>query len=224
MSVGTFERLINIFKKAFMNFKFELDDELMVEIWYNELVYMDDDKAILAAKKVISTCDFVTIKNIKAAYGEINSPLQIENEEGWGLVERAIRCYGYMRAEEAMTSLPSQVQRAVCFMGGFQSICEAGNKDVIRGQFNKAMSAVNQRLKVNSTLGQPLLQQITQYQLLAENKENERLQLQTSKHLHIEQKQEYKSDEERLNQNQKNIDSIKNIIRQSLQAKEVRGA
>lgn len=207
MTITTFEKIINIFKKSFLNFKFYLDDELMVEIWYNELSYMDDDKGILATKKVIATCDFVTIKNIKQAYAEIDTPIHVDNEEGWGLVEQAIRMYGYMRADEAIASLPSQVQKAVRYMGGFQSICEAEKKDVIRGQFNKAMSAVNHRTQANATLGKTLLGQITMYQKIEEQMERRLLQdandIVATKMLETERN---------IGPSEKNIESNKNQI------------
>lgn len=220
MKADTFETIIRILEKAFLNFKFKPGDDEQVELWYNELAYMDDAKAVLAAKKVISTCEFVTIKNIKQAYGEIDSPLKVENEEGWGMVERAIRNYGYMRADEAMASLPYQVQRAVEFMGGFQSICEAEKKEVVRGQFTKAMTAVNERTKVNNTYGKVLLGQITQYQMIAEQKENARLQVE--KVLQIEQK---RASDERMEENKGHIANIRDILSRTIaQAKEVQGA
>lgn len=220
MKFETFETIINIFQKTFSNFKFNPKDDEQVELWYNELAYMDDVKAVLSAKKVISTCEFITIKNIKQAYADIDGPVRVENEEGWGLVERAIRNFGYMRTDEAMASLPSQVQKAVIFMGGFQSICEAEKKEVIRGQFNKAMTAVNERTKSNNTLGQSLLGQITQLQLLAETKENMRLQVNNV--MKIDQTS---LDNNRIDENKKYISNIRDIINQTIgQASEVRGA
>lgn len=143
MTVTTFEKLMSILRASFTNFKMDPEkDKDAYKIWFGELAYMDDAKSVLAIKKVISTCDFVTIKNIKQAYADVDMPMQIDDEEGWGLVEKAIRNYGYMRAEEAMASLPSQVQKAITYMGGFQSICEAEKKEVIRGQFNKAMESL----------------------------------------------------------------------------------
>lgn len=210
MKVGTFEKLINILEKAFMNFKFNIKDEELVDIWFNELAYMDDAKAVLAVKKVISTCDFVTIKNIKQAYAEMDMPVQIDTEEGWGLVERAIRNYGYPRADEAMASFPSQVQKAVSYMGGFQSICEAEKKEVIRGQFNKAMASANMRTKLNATLGRPLVEQISFYQ--------NQVELEEKKLIQIESGQGMASDisDEKIAANKEHIAHIKEVFKESL--------
>lgn len=213
MKVGTFEKLIKILEKAFMNFTFNIKDEELVDIWFNELAYMDDAKAVLAVKKVISTCDFVTIKNIKQAYAEMDMPIQIDVEEGWGLVERAIRNYGYTRADEAMASLPSQVQKAVAYMGGFQSICEAEKKEVIRGQFNKAMASANMRTKLNATLGKPLLEQMSFYQ--------NQIELEEKKLIQIEARQSIPSDinDEKIATNKEHIAHIKEVVKESLERK-----
>lgn len=213
MKVTTFETIMKILESAFMNFTFNIKDEFKVEVWYGELAYMDDAKAVLAAKKVISTYDFVTIKNIKEAYGMIDNPMKVDTEEGWGLVEKAIRNFGYMRAEEALASLPTQVQKAVMYMGGFQSICEAEKKEVVRGQFNKAMAAINTRAKSNATLGQPLLEQLNIYQELAEKSEQAFLE---------NSQQEYVPRENRdIDQNKTYISHIRDIITQSTTKAEV---
>jgi hypothetical protein len=221
MKPETFETIIKIFKKTFLHFnKFDLEDMEQIELWYNELAYMEDVKAVLAAKKVIATCEFVTIKNIKQAYGDIESPIKIENEEGWGIVEQAIRIYGYMRADEAMASFPSQLQKAVAFVGGFQSICESENKDVIRGQFNKAMAAANERTRSNNTLGNHLLGQITHYQMLAESKENTRLQIN-----HAAKLEQKELDNNRIEENKQHISNIRDILNKAIGGvSEVRGA
>ncbi len=171
MSINTFEMVMTLFIKFYPNFKFNLDDDMQVELWFAELEYMNDAKAVLAAKKVVSTCDFVTIKNIKQAYAEVDSPIHIDDEEGWGMVKKAIRTYGYMRTNEAMASLPSRVQKAIMYMGGFQAICESEKEDVVRGQFTKAMAAVNNKVKSQAILGQPLMEQIRSYQMIAEHEE-----------------------------------------------------
>ena len=179
MTINTFETVMTLFIKFYPNFKFNLNDDMQVELWFAELEYMNDAKAVLAAKKVISTCDFVTIKNIKQAYAEVDSPMHIDDEEGWGMVKKAISAYGYMRASEAMASLPSRVQKAVIYMGGFQAICESEKEDVVRGQFTKAMAAVNNRVRTEATLGQPLLEQIRSYQMIAEQQEHKAIEINT---------------------------------------------
>ena len=213
MKVTTFENIIKILESAFSNFTFNIKDEFKVEVWYGELAYMDDIKAVLAAKKVISTYDFVTIKNIKEAYGTIDNPAKIDIEEGWGLVEKAIRIFGYARSSEALESLPTQVQKAVMYMGGFQSICEAEKKEVARGQFNKAMASVNTRARNNATLGQPLLEQLNIYQSLAENTEKTCLE-----NHHQDYIPRTNSD---IDQNKTYISHIRDIISQSSNKTEV---
>lgn len=213
MTVTTFEKLMSILRASFTNFKMDPEkDKDAYKIWFGELAYMDDAKSVLAIKKVISTCDFVTIKNIKQAYADVDMPMQIDDEEGWGLVEKAIRNYGYMRAEEAMASLPSQVQKAITYMGGFQSICEAEKKEVIRGQFNKAMGAANARTKINAVLGEPLLTQIGNYQKMAELAERQALQI-----TYQEQEEIQELNEDKIATNKEHIAHIKEVFKKSLE-------
>ena len=209
MTINTLESIMNMLVKFFPNFKFDMEDDLQVELWLGELHYMNDEKAVLAARKVISTCDFVTVKNLKQAYAEIEAPLLIDDEEGWGLVKKAIRNFGYARADEAMNSLPSRVQKAVAYCGGFQAICESEKEDVMRGQFNKAMEAVNNRIRSELTLGAPLLEQIRLFQLEVEQKEHNMLEVDRA--LRIEHKDISPDVEDK-------IKSIKEIIESSKEA------
>ena len=213
MTVSTFEKLMNILRASFTSFKMDPEkDKDAYRIWFGELAYMDDAKSVIAIKKVISTCDFVTIKNIKQAYAELDMPVQIDNEEGWGLVEKAIRIYGYMRSDEAMNSLPVQVQKAITYMGGFQSICEAEKKEVIRGQFNKAMASVNIRTRSEATLGNTLFEQISLYQNKVELESKNVLQIQ-------ENRQRAELDDEKIADNKEYIANIREIFAKSISNK-----
>ena len=101
-----------------------------------------------SAKKIMINEVFApNLATLSKYCSETSTPIDIEPEEGWGLVQKAIRRYGYMQADEAMQSLPPIVQRAVLAVGGFQGICESCEIGIIRGQFNKAMTSITEAEK-----------------------------------------------------------------------------
>jgi hypothetical protein len=168
MTYDNFERFMKMLCIAFPgSFKFDPEDDLMRSVWYAQLEDMEDNLAGMAIKKVIATCEFVSIRAIRQAYADVACPVSVDNEEGWGMVERAINHYGYMRPSEALESLPETVRQAAKYMGGFQSICQAENKEVIRGQFNKALSAINARAREKAVMGSTLVEQINTYHQLS---------------------------------------------------------
>lgn len=117
----------------------------LLNMWYKALQHFEDEQFIEATKKIMLNEIFAPNLATLAKYcSEIVAPL-VDDTEGWGLVIKAVNTYGYMRPEEAMKSLPQTVRKAVEYMGGFKLICESEEPDVIRGQFNKCMAAVNQR-------------------------------------------------------------------------------
>lgn len=120
-------------------------DRELLNIWYKALEHYSDEQFIEATKKIMLNETFPPRLDKLAKYcSEVAAPV-IDDTEGWGLVVKAINTYGYMRANEAMHSLPPTVRKAVEYMGGFKIICESEEPDVIRGQFNKCMAAINQR-------------------------------------------------------------------------------
>lgn len=166
-----FQKMMAIITAAFPTFKLDMSNQVAVKVWYDNLKDLDPKILAYAVKSIIATSEFPpSIATLRGKYCEINSPERVENEEGWGLVMRAIRNYGYMRATEALESLPTHVQRAVLFVGGFKAICESENQDVIRGQFNKAMASVNTRSKTESAMGVSLIEKISSIQSIAESK------------------------------------------------------
>ena len=123
-------------------------NELQVKFWYSRLKEIDTDVVRCALEKLSDTSRYEpTIADIKATCAEITQERLCDVEEGWGLVQKAIRSYGYMRAEEAMQSLPNEVQEAVKYMGGFKSICEGEveGENTTRAQFRRCMETVVKR-------------------------------------------------------------------------------
>ena len=135
-------------------------DRELLNIWYKALEHYSDEQFIEATKKIMLNETFPPRLDKLAKYcSEVAAPV-IDDAEGWGLVVKAINTYGYMRPKEAMNSLPPTVRKAVEYMGGFKIICESEEPDVIRGQFNKCMAAINQRERADRREKNGLMQAI----------------------------------------------------------------
>ena len=200
-----FQKIMTVIGAAYPHMKLDLTNKLQMSVWYDNLIDLDATKLALATKKMIATYEFPSIKNLRQSYADIDMPIRVDAEEGWGLVEKAIRNYGYMRAEEAMQSLPAQVQRAVQYVGGFLSICEAENVSVIRGQFNKAMESAIRSTREEKSLGVDLIGQIKQYNLQNEAKDKIQLEIKEDAYLDINERNQ---DEETL----RSMSNVRDIL------------
>ena len=139
----------NCIKLLQANYEKMTNNAELLNIWFRALKHYTDEVFIDATKKIMLNEVYPPKLDTLAKYcSEIVAPI-IDDNEGWGLVVKAINNYGYMRVEEAMKSLPVTVRKAVEYMGGLKLICESEEPDVIRGQFNKCMASVNQRERAN---------------------------------------------------------------------------
>lgn len=202
LSSVDFQKTMTIIATMYPNSKIDLKNQLQMSLWYENLIDFEPNKLAIALKRVLATSEFApTIATLRKAYAEVDMPVHIDAEQGWGLVEKAIRNYGYMRSDEAMNSLPAQVQRAVQYVGGFMEICQAEKVDVIRGQFNKAMQSAINSTKTEKTLGLDLNQKIRLFNIDIEQKEK----------LQIETKEETKMDITVREQDEKTLRSMQNV-------------
>lgn len=142
MQSSTFSKCINLLQK---NFEKMTNDRELLNIWYKALNHISDEHFVIATQKIMLNEIFApNLATISKYCSEVAAPIEVDDTEAWGLVVKAINRYGYMRAEEAMNSFPKLVQDAVNRVGGFEMICSSEEPDVIRGQFNKTMAAINQ--------------------------------------------------------------------------------
>ena len=145
MTWQTYIGYMALLSKNYSKNIFNPKDEDMANLWFKMLEHYDDQTFIAAIKKIMLNEIFApNLATISRYCSEIATPVT-DDTEGWGLVVKAINKYGYTRPKEAMESLPPTVRKAVEYMGGFKIICESEEPDVIRGQFNKCMAAINQR-------------------------------------------------------------------------------
>lgn len=160
MTWQTYIGYMAILSKNYSKNIFNPKDDDMVNLWFKMLQHYEDETFIAAIKKIMLNEIFApNLATISKYCSEIVAPV-MDDTEGWGLVVKAINTYGYMRVDEAMNSLPPTVRKAVEYMGGFKIICESEEPDVIRGQFNKCMAAINQRERADRREKNGLMQAI----------------------------------------------------------------
>ncbi len=145
MMYETYIKYMAVLSKNYSKNIFNPKDIDMVDLWFMMLEHYEDSVFIAAIQKIMLNEIFApNLATISKYCSEVAAPVEVDDTEGWGIVVKAINKYGYMRAEEAMNSLPYTVRKAVERVGGLEMICSCEEPDVIRGQFNRAMAAINQ--------------------------------------------------------------------------------
>lgn len=148
MRYETYIKYMAVLSKNYSKNIFNPKDIDMVDLWFMMLEHYEDNVFITAIQKIMLNEIFApNLATISKYCSEVAAPVEVDDTEGWGIVVKAINKYGYMRAEEAMNSLPYTVRKAVERVGGLEMICSCEEPDVIRGQFNRAMAAINQAEK-----------------------------------------------------------------------------
>ena len=157
---------------------FNPKDTDMVDLWFMMLEHYEDNVFISAIKKIMLNEIFApNLATISKYCSEVAAPVEVDDTEGWGIVVKAINKYGYMRAEEAMNSLPYTVRQAVERVGGLEMICSCEEPDVIRGQFNRAMAAINQAERTRRREKNGLVQA-----LALTNRQEEQFKIESKEH------------------------------------------
>ena len=180
MMYETYIEYMAVLSKNYSKNIFNPKDIDMVDLWFMMLEHYEDNVFVSAIQKIMLNEIFApNLATISKYCSEVAAPVQVDDTEGWGIVVKVINKYGYMRAEEAMNSLPYTVRQAVERVGGLEMICSCEEPDVIRGQFNRAMAAINQaertRRREKSGLVQALaLTNRKQHPLQLESKEFKR--------------------------------------------------
>lgn len=169
--------ILVMLKACYPNFKLELNSKES-KFWVASLIDLDFEKAFIAAQQLTKTSKWPpSIAEIREAYASLLLPDLVDAEQAWGIVVQAINKHGGIYSTDAaMNELPRQVQEAVKWIGGIKAISQADKPDVLRGQFTKAMDAVNKRITKELALGPKLGNQIDNIRLALKEQE-ERLKL-----------------------------------------------
>lgn len=157
-----FATLMAGLKSNYPNWQFDLQDKNMMLFWYESLMDIPMQVLTAAVHKLISQEEFYpNIAKIRKAASEIINGEPIDETEAWGLVKKAIRSFGYARAEEAYASLPVEVVQAIQAMGGWLEICSSENDEADRAHFYKTMKSINKRQELDNVVSIGLKNQIS---------------------------------------------------------------
>ena len=198
-------------KSNYPNWKIDLHDKFLLDFWYGNLKDIPYEIAQIGLRKLLAEEEFYpNIAKIRKACASVTATPATDSTEAWGLVQKAIRRYGYMRADEAVESLPRDVGLAVRRMGGFLALCESENVEADRAHFYRCMDQIANRNEKDSVLSLDLKQAIHTYQQIAS----------TEDRLAVEEQPEYRP---LIEENTQEIEyceteSIGDILRRQLQS------
>lgn len=161
MDKKQFMMLMAGMKSNYPNWKMDLQDRIILEFWYENLKDIPYEIAQIGVRRLLAEEEFYpNIAKIRKACASIQAAPTTDSTQAWGMVQRAIRRFGYMRADEAMGSLPSDVAQAVGYMGGWQMLCESTNREADRAHFYRCIDQITAREKRDSVLSLELKEQI----------------------------------------------------------------
>ena len=93
----TFLKGINILMKTYLNWKFDITDDLQIQIWYNQFKNLQDNLYIEIINKYIScnkfppNCPYDLIETLKIAIEEN----KLSSDGAWNKVLELVREYGF---------------------------------------------------------------------------------------------------------------------------------
>ncbi|MDU6856125.1 MAG: hypothetical protein E6370_17630 [Clostridiales bacterium] len=202
MSEEEFGEIVVMLLAFFPNIKLNTDDSVQMDLWYGMVKDLNFDITKLAIAKMVTDEQYTpsnVIGAIRKYYAEVSSSTPVADTDGYGLVQKAIRCYGYARPEEALASLPLNVREAVMACGGWLQICMSEEPESMRAQFNRAMASVNVRNNASNRLN------------LAVKKNIERLQEESDRMQMIEFKEAPRMDIQERKQSKENIEAMARV-------------
>lgn len=202
MSEEEFGEIVVMLLAFFPNIKLNTDDSVQMDLWYGMVKDLNFDITKLAIAKIVTDEQYTpsnVIGAIRKYYAEVSGTTPIADTDGYGLVQKAIRCYGYAQPEEALASLPVNVREAVVACGGWLQICMSEEPENMRAQFNRAMASINARNNASNRLN------------LAVKKNIERLQEKSDRVQMIEFKEAPRMDIQERKQSKENIEAMARV-------------
>jgi len=157
MTLNETSRILSIIAAAYPRFQVDKAG-LTLQVWHEMLGDLDYRIVQMAVQKLILENPFPpAIADVRKQAAEITTPKgeQLDPAEAWGEVEKAIRHYGSYREEEALASMSPAVAKVAKYMG-WREICLSEEPGVVRGQFLKMFSQVQEREKKEALLPEKL--------------------------------------------------------------------
>lgn len=156
MSMEEFYEIVEALKIAFVEPWF-LSDEKQIDFWYSALKDIPFEIAKAVAVKCATTReDPPKIATIRMMAAEMTAAPEddINEQEAWALVSRALRNSGYGFQEE-YDALPEMVQKAVGTASNLHEWCmisDPSSLSVVQSQFQRAYRQVAERRKSDAAM------------------------------------------------------------------------
>ena len=141
--------VLTILKSAYPKFYQGMsrnDAEAVINLWSVMFAdtFIDDVK--LALYKIISTSQFPpSVAELRQAIVSTKEGYVADVGDVWNEITRAVRNFGYAREKEALESISPIAQKAVKYMGGWQTLCQSETVMVDRAHFIKIYSQIEKR-------------------------------------------------------------------------------
>lgn len=129
-----------------------LPNNQAMELWFSQLSDIPFEVAQAGLQKWVSLNKWSpSIADIREMYTGIIQGELPDWGEAWEEVQKAIRCYGHYRVEEAMESLSPLTKQVVKRMG-FKNICISENPQTERANFRMIYENLAEREKKDAQI------------------------------------------------------------------------
>ena len=155
MNMAQTQKLLTVIGSAYQNFEVpQTEQDMKLHTWHKMLKDLDFEVAKAAAQKHIAESKYPpAISEIRDQAVDVKNYEEgrLTAGEAWGKVIQAVRDYGYYREQEALDSLPEKAAKTAEALG-WQSICDAKEEGVARGQFLKIYKQIAERDRQDAKL------------------------------------------------------------------------
>ena len=145
MVIGEFQKLAKAIQAYYPKQEYFKDNESLM-LWYEELKDIDYTVATIALRKHIRTSKFpVTIADIIGNAVDVQSSDNTWSD-GWEIVLKAVRMYGYAQEKAALESMDEITRTAVKRLG-WQTLCksEINELTAIRANFRMIYTEIKDK-------------------------------------------------------------------------------
>lgn len=153
MTREEFSKLVKGMKSIYADPKFIADKDAF-DVWYALLSDIDYESASKAVQSYMLTEKFApTPADIRGKIVKITEPKQLNANESWALVYKAL-CNSNYHAQEEFEKLPPLVQKAVGSADNLHSLASSSdfNEEVEKSLFTKTYNAICKREEENARL------------------------------------------------------------------------
>lgn len=149
-----------------------------VGVWFSFFHETQFNDFKLAMTRLVSKSKYIpSIAEIKHEIALIKNPaLQLDANEEWAKVQKAVRSYGFYNAEQAIKSLEPFTQKVVRQLGGFAAVCTSEDGDWLRKNFLRLFGELSEASTAALMLSEPQMT-LSEIQRIAEIKQQERNRL-----------------------------------------------